>query len=383
MLGRLIRLLSVERAPTAAALLLAWVLNSGCEPSPRAAAPTPASPWIGKPAPLLTGALTWLNGAEIALEQLRGKVALIHFFDYNCVNCIRTYPYLQEWQRRYASLGLQLIGVHSPQYQFATDPGNVMRHVRRYGLTHPIAVDSHWTIARAYGNHYWPRLFLVDADGRIQFDQTGEGAYAEIEQTIQRLLRDSGVTATLPAILPPIHDFDRPGAVCYPVTPELYLGRLRGALGNPSPSGRFELPAYREEGKIYASGAWGVFDEYMRHAEDTDALDECLWIKYRAVEVNVVMKPESVYWMPIYVFQDDAPIPPAVAGPDIQYDETGASFVRVDEPRMYTLIRRQPYALYELRLCARGRGLSVYSFSFGTCVIPTDQQQLRQPKPIP
>jgi thiol-disulfide isomerase/thioredoxin len=362
--------------------LLALGFGVGCEPAPRADAPVSLSPWLGQPAPALTGALTWINSPEIQLDQLRGAVTLIHFFDYNCVNCIRTYPYLQEWRRRYADAGLRVIGVHSPQYAFAMDPANVLSSLRRHQLTHPVAVDSNLQIAGAYTNRFWPRMFLVDRAGTIQFDQIGEGGYVELEQTIQKLLREMDPRREFPPVMTPVHDFDRPGAVCYPVTAELYLGHIRGTLANlegaPSNSVvKFVLPAQRAEGRVFASGAWSVFDEYMRHAEDSDDLDDCLWVKYRAVEVNIVMKPESVYWMEVFVQQDNQPIPRTVAGADVQYTAEGASYIRVDEPRMYSVINRQPYGAYELRVCARGKGLSVYSFSFGTCAIPAHTEQLR------
>jgi thiol-disulfide isomerase/thioredoxin len=363
-----------------AAVLLA-IQCGPVDPPARPAAPAYPS-LLGQAAPPVEGELTWLNAPAVSWESLRGKVVVLQFFDYSCVNCIRTYPYLREWHRRYAPLGVEIIGIHSPQYQFSTDPNNVLRSVRRYELPYPIAVDSHLKIAEAYGNRYWPRLLILDPAGVVRFDHTGEGAYAAAERMIQDLVRRTRPGLKLPAVMPPVHDFDKPGVVCYPVTAEVYLGKLRGKLGNPELIAtnapiRFTLPAERVEGQVYAHGVWSVADEYMRHAADQEHLDDCLLVKYRATELNVVMKPESIYWMEVFVELDGAPIPKAWAGSDVQYTAEGRSFVRVDEPRMYQLISRQPYRAAEARLCVRGQGLSVYSFSFGTCVIPTDAERLR------
>src|SRR5439155_18203884 len=125
---------------------------------------------------------------------------------------------------------------------------------------------------------------------------------------------------------------------------------------------------------------WSNLDEYLRHAVDADATNGCLVLKYRAVEVNVVMKPEDIYWKQVFVKQDGAWLSKDIAGQDIQYDENGQSFVRVDLPRMYNLIDSQPYGTYELQLSTKGKGLSVYSFSFGTCADPKQTGQIRSPK---
>lgn len=367
------------------AATLALLLGCGqAEQTPTRA--TPAMPsLVGQPAPKMEGALTWLNSPELTAASLSGKVALIEFFDYSCVNCIRTYPYMLEWSRRYAPLGLQVIGVHSPQYEFEMDPNNVRKSVQRYGLTYPIAIDSYLKLAAAYNNRYWPRLFVIDRAGVIRFDHTGEGGYADAEQMIQTLLRDADPGVKLPPLLPPIHDSDKPGAVCYPMTPELYVGRARGNLANPEAALtnamiHFEPPATHEEGKIVAAGDWTVRDEYMRHAVDKDDLSDFLTLKYRAIEFNVVMKPESIYWMQVFVDQDGKPVPRANAGSDVTYDENGRSYIKVDEARMYNITSKQPFGVHEIRLSVRGKGLSVYSFSFGTCAMSPDGDTLKATK---
>lgn len=339
-------------------------------------------------APELEGGLTWLNSAPVRLADLRGKVVLLDFFEYSCVNCIRTFPYLKEWQQRYADQGLVVIGVHTPQYGFSMDPQNVLAGVKRFELQYPIVVDSDFTIAEAYQNRFWPRKFLIDQEGRIRFDHTGEGAYAETEQKIQELLREVKPDSQFPEPMAPLHDFDKPGVVCYPITPELYLGKIRGQLGNEanavsnSPS-MFVLPAETEEGKVYAVGEWAIQSEYLRHTRDMEKLEDFLLLRYRAVEVNVVMKPEENFWLRVFVKQDGDWLRSEIAGADIKYDEDNRSFVEVKSARMYNLIAKQPYGAHELRLFLYSRGLSVYSFSFGTCEIPSDVDRLKpERKPL-
>jgi hypothetical protein len=262
---------------------------------------------------------------------------------------------------------LATVIVHTPQYGFSMDPANVYAGLKRLKVTFPVAVDSEFKIADAYGNRFWPRVFLIDESGTIRYEHTGEGGYAETEANIQKLLREIDPSVTLPALLPPVRAVDRPGAVCQPTTPELYLGKTRGALGNPSTNDTLQLPDQRDEGRIYAAGQWSNQAEYLRHAGDTDDLSDFVALKYRAVEFNVVMKPEYNYFMEVFVKQDDHWLPKDVAGDDIKFDADGRSYVQVDTARMYNLVATQPYGTYEIRLYVKGKGLSLYSFSFGTC----------------
>jgi len=333
----------------------------------------------------LNGGLTWLNSTPVKLADFRGRVVLLDFFEYSCVNCLRTLPYVQEWQRRYSDKGLVIIGVHSPQYGFSMDPQNVFLAVKRLGLTYPVVVDSNLIIAQAYQNRFWPRKVIIDQDGLIQFDHTGEGAYEEMEKMIQALLRRGNPQVTLPPIMELLQPTDRLGAVCYPITPELYLGKERGKLANPAEATTnswsfYTLPDQLEPDRIYAAGAWQNHSEYFRHARDTEEIEDFIALLYRAVEVNVVMKPEDVYWFQIFVKQDGAWLRKAVAGSDVLFDEEGRSYVKVDAARMYNLIANQPYGAHDLRLYPLSRGLSVYSFSFGTCLVPADVKRLEQGK---
>ena len=185
--------------------------------------PPPDAPeLIGTPA-------DWLNSPPLKREELRGKVVLVDFWEYTCVNCIRTLPYLKEWHKRYAKDGVVIIGIHTPEFAFAKDRKNVAQAVKNLGITWPVLLDSEYKNWMAYHNSFWPRKYFINREGNIVADHAGEGGYGESEARIQYLLKEINPDAVFPEVMEPIRDTDRPGAVCYPTTPELYAGE-RGAL---------------------------------------------------------------------------------------------------------------------------------------------------------
>src|SRR6516164_5895507 len=223
-------------------------------------------------APELEGG-EWIQQGPVQLEPLRGqKVVLLDFWDYTCVNCIRTLPYVSEWHRRYAEKGLVVVGVHAPEFSFARDRANVLEAIARFRLDYPIVLDNTYSIWRAYSNRYWPAKYLIDPQGRLRYYHFGEGLYQETEQQIQKLLNELDPTAQFPAPIAPIRESDQPGAVCYRVTPELYLGYARGQFGNPAGIMRDKSFAYADpgryiEGAAYLTGRWLVTEESSRADE--------------------------------------------------------------------------------------------------------------------
>ena len=174
----------------------------------------------------------WLNSNPLSFRQLRGRAVLVDFWDYTCVNCIRTLPYVQAWHERYRDKGLTVIGVHTPEFTFAQYESNVERGIREFGLTYPIVIDSDREIWKAFANRYWPTKYLLDKDGYLRFGHFGEGGYGECEQVIQELLREIDPRLVLPALMEPVREEDHVGAVCYRASGELYLGHRRGRIGN-------------------------------------------------------------------------------------------------------------------------------------------------------
>jgi thiol-disulfide isomerase/thioredoxin len=143
------------------------------------------------PAPPLDGATTWLNSPPLNMAQLRGRVVLIDFWTYSCINCINTLPYVRSWAEKYKDQGLTVIGVHTPEFPFEKDVGNVRDALKRFKLTYPIAIDNDYKIWRAFQNNYWPALYFIDANGRIRHYHVGEGDYEKSEQIIQTLLKEA------------------------------------------------------------------------------------------------------------------------------------------------------------------------------------------------
>eukprot|EP01032_Pedospumella_encystans_P031434 gene31434-35485_t len=158
------------------------------------AAPFRSSLPVEGTAPGFDGAVTWLNSAPLTSRQLRGKVVLVDFWTYSCINCLRTLPYLRAWAEKYKDAGLVVVGVHTPEFAFEKRPANVRRAVKDLGIGFPVAVDSDYAIWRAFGNQAWPAFYFVDAQGRIRHQLSGEGQYTKSEQVIQQLLAEAGQT---------------------------------------------------------------------------------------------------------------------------------------------------------------------------------------------
>src|SRR4051794_17262917 len=148
-------------------------------------------PVEGRLAPF-DGASGWLNSAALTPAGLRGRVVLVDFWTYTCVNWLRTLPYVREWAARYAEDGLVVVGVHTPEFGFEHDQANVARQAATFGVTYPVALDNGYRVWGAFANHYWPAVYLADAEGRIRYHHFGEGEYAMTEMAIQQLLAESG-----------------------------------------------------------------------------------------------------------------------------------------------------------------------------------------------
>jgi thiol-disulfide isomerase/thioredoxin len=140
------------------------------------------------PAPEFTGITQWLNSEPLKLQQLRGKVVLVDFWTYSCINCYNTLPYVKSWNQKYKDQGLTVIGVHTPEYPFERDTGNVKTALKRLGISYPVAQDNQYATWNAYNNQYWPAFYLIDKKGQIVYTHFGEGDYAQTEAKIQQLL---------------------------------------------------------------------------------------------------------------------------------------------------------------------------------------------------
>jgi thiol-disulfide isomerase/thioredoxin len=165
---------------TAAALFAAIAASAGAAHAGPLAHPAPA--------PEFAGIDKWLNSEPLTLQQLRGKVVLVDFWTYSCINCVHTLPYVKTWNQKYKDQGLVVVGVHTPEYPFERDTGNVKTAIKRFGITYPVAQDNRYATWTAYDNQYWPGFYLIDKKGQVVYTHFGEGKYEETEAAIQRLL---------------------------------------------------------------------------------------------------------------------------------------------------------------------------------------------------
>ena len=316
----------------------------------------------------------WLNSSPLSFRQLRGRAVLVDFWDYTCVNCIRTLPYVQAWHERYRDKELTVIGVHTPEFTFAQYESNVERGIREFGLTYPIVIDSNREIWKAFANRYWPTKYLLDQEGYLRYGHFGEGGYGECEQAIQELLREINPALELPPLMEPVREEDHVGAVCYRATGELYLGNRRGRIGNEGGFKEDQIADYSfsgqmEENFFYADGRWASTAEYFEAVEDGL---HTLRLKYEAAAVNLVMACPHASSGEVEILQDGRPLTRKQATGDTRFlsaAEGEQSYVHVDSARMYFLVDNHEFGEHELELrCSPG--IAAFAFTFTSCVDP-------------
>jgi thiol-disulfide isomerase/thioredoxin len=313
----------------------------------------------------------WLNSPPLNFRQLRGRAVLVDFWDYTCVNCIRTLPYVQAWHERYHDKGLTVIGVHTPEFTFAQYESNVERGIRQFGLTYPIVVDSDRAIWKAFAVRYWPTKYLLDKDGYLRYGHFGEGAYRECEETIQELLRELNPQVSLPTLMEPLREEDRPGAICYRPTGELYLGHKRGRIGNEGGFKEDQIANYDfsgrtlEENFFYANGQWASTAEYFEAVGDGP---HSLTLKYEAAGVNLVMAAPHTSTAEVTLLQDGKPLSRTQSAKDVRFRGT-ESYVVADSARMYSLVDNHDFGEHILDLrCSTG--IAAFAFTFTACIDP-------------
>jgi cytochrome c biogenesis protein CcdA/thiol-disulfide isomerase/thioredoxin len=288
-------------------------------------------------APEFSGIRGWINSEPLTLRELRGRVVLIDFWTYSCINCLRTFPYLREWDDRYRQAGLTIVGVHSPEFAFERVESNVRENSKDLKLRYPIALDNDFGTWKAWSNQYWPAKYLIDRNGRVRYYHFGEGDYAETEEAIRTLLAERGGPVPLASGL------DENGAREL-VTPETYLGYERLARYNGAPVLRnaeraYSFPPSLEANELAFAGRWTF--EHERAVAGPNAL---LRLQYRARDVFLVLTGTGT----VRVLVDEKP------------ERT----VRVRGDRLYTLVERPAGGdhLLELRFSP---GVAGYAFTFG------------------
>ena len=315
----------------------------------------------------------WFNSEPVPVAALRGNVILIFFWDYTCSSSLRAIPYLKEWRRKYEELGLVVVGVHTPRFPFAKDPQNVQKAIEQYGIDFPVVMDNGGLIWAKYQNRFWPTICLVDKDGFIRYQNSGEGSVFAVERGVQALVVDTNPMEELPPLMEPLSQADFPGAMYQRATPELYAGYLRGSIGNveghiPESVARYTDPQIYMENRLYLEGDWENSRDSVALQSEVPAEGHVI-LSYKALGVDGVFKTEGEK-MEVIVRQDDQFLTVQNRGDDVNVADDGRSYLLIERPRKYNLVKNSHHGEHVLRLSAPSAGLVVFSFAFFACVIP-------------
>lgn len=294
-------------------------------------------------------------------EHIGKKIVLLDIMTYSCINCIRTFPYLNQWYDSYKDDGLEIIGIHTPEFAFEHKKENVEKALGEYGITFPVVLDNDYSTWNAYGNRYWPRKYLIDLDGNVVYDHIGEGDYEETEAKIVELLEEraeklgeqgsveaSGKTPEETAYNPQERR-----------SPETYFGALRNknfGSGRPGATGTktFSVPEDATFHTLYLNGDWNIQPEYAE-SQDNDVR---IVFNYSARNVFLVMEADEA--TKITVLRDGEVISEDIAGEDIS---NGSATIQTS--RLYSLIEDPEYGEHSLEIIIHSPGLRAFAFTFG------------------
>lgn len=284
-------------------------------------------------APEFPNDLQWFNSKPLMIAELKGRAVLIDFWTYSCVNCLRTLPHLRHWHELYSDKGLVIIGVHAPEFEFEKNPSNVRRALKEFDIKYPVVLDSDYLIWSLYSNNAWPRKFLINKEGRIIYDHSGEGDYEETEQAIQNSLLEINREVGLPEIQKTAGAENN--GVCYPATSEIYLGSLRG-----------------RPGKIWNYGGdWKIHSEFIEHQNKGGDLKDFISLHFESFEVNLVMGTK-----------DSQPA-------ELKLELDGQPFgnIKIMDYKMYNLLKFNDFRRGQLKIYCNSDQLRAYAFTFKGC----------------
>ncbi len=319
---------------------------------------------IEGPAPSLDGAVTWLNSPPLTTAGLRGKVVLVDFWTYSCINCIRTIPYVRAWAEKYKDQGLVVIGVHAPEFAFEKNVDNVKKAIADFKIGYPVAIDNDYRIWRAFENNYWPAHYLIDAKGQVRYQHFGEGNYHQTEQAIQDLLREAGSDmARSGPVVPDARGAEASPDLGHIRSGETYIGYSQ-ATSFVSPEGLKADTAADYSVANPGLNQWGLAGTWTIGSEQATLNKAGGGISYRfsARDLHLVLRP-SADGKPIH-FQVtvDGKAPGADHGSDIDADGNGT----VTATRLYQLVRQSGDVTarnFEIRFL--DPGVQAYAFTFG------------------
>jgi len=324
-----------------------------------------------------------INSSQpLTMASLKGKVVLVNFWTYSCINVLRTLPYLIDWNSKYADEGLVIVGIHSPEFKFEKDINNLESALQRYGIKYPVLQDNDHKTWDAYGNNYWPRMYLIDDEGYVRYDKIGENGYEATEKVLQSLLSERNSKVGLKnmnlnktfssssdnEILPLTNSNTIKGFLSQSVdfskikTKELYFGyeSPNSSLGNsqgfhPGQNITYAVPSNSgvKPNTIYLQGQWKNNPDNMELQSDSGRIV----LTYSAKSVNLVAggKGQGI------VYEDNALLSNNSKGVDIVND----SKLIIVHPRMYNLAMHDSYGIHSLMIDVKGKGFQAYTFTFG------------------
>jgi cytochrome c biogenesis protein CcdA/thiol-disulfide isomerase/thioredoxin len=339
--------------------------NTNSSPIQRIAYQAPSTLPVEGQLPSLDGAQSWLNSPPLTSDALRGKVVIVNFWTYSCINCLRTLPYLKTWSDRYQKDGLVVIGVHTPEFAFEHDPSNVKRALGDLGIHYPVAIDNHYAIWQAFGNEYWPAFYIVDAQGRIRYHHFGEGGYDEAEKVVQQLIAEKGQPVQA-RDLPPIH-----GAGALAAADEADIGSGETYVGytqargfaspediRPDAVATYSVPSKLRLNSWAFGGQWKVGGEFAVPSEAHGRIT----YRFHARDLHLVLGPDADGKPVRFRVTIDGAAPGDSHGADVAPDGSGT----VTAPRLYQLVRQtgdvrdRTFTIEFL-----DPGVRAYSFTFG------------------
>lgn len=318
-------------------------------------------------APEFKGITSYINTNGTKLSDLKGKVVLVDFWTYSCINCIRTLPYLVDWNQKYSDKGLVIVGIHSPEFEFEKNIDNVKQAVARFGIKYPVLLDNDHGTWNAYQNNYWPRKYLVDSEGYIRYDHIGEGGYAETENAIRNLLAERSNQQALETtnlnqtklIVPNTSSVD----LNQIKTPELYFGYqyARSQLGNiegfnPEKTVNYTIPTSNlDPNVIYLQGLWKNNPDNM----ELVGPDGKITLVYSAKSVNIVAGGKGH----VTVREYDNGVQTNNSSKGNDTDAEGK--LSIEGQRLYNIADNTNYGNHHVEIDAKGPGFKIYTFTFG------------------
>ena len=320
-----------------------------------------------KKAPEFTGITSYINTNATKLSDLKGKVVLVDFWTYSCINCIRTLPYLVDWNHKYSDKGLVIVGVHSPEFEFEKNIDNVKQAVTRFGIKYPVLLDNDHGTWNAFQNSYWPRKYLVDSEGYIRYDHIGEGGYVETENAIKNLLSERSNQQGIEISNINQTKLTVPGAQSVDFnqikTPELYFGYqyARAQLGNiegfnPDKTVNYTIPTSNlKSNVIYLQGLWKNNPDSM----ELVGPDGKIILSYSSKSVNIVAGGKGE----ISVKEDGKNTQTNNPFKGNELDTEGK--LNIDGQRLYNIADHGDYGNHHIEINAKGSGFKLYTFTFG------------------